>query len=130
MAESREGQESLDELVQFINRIPGVVVVSSDVAEDGSWWVKLRIDIHHQLAWNIVQELGHILNYLSLTKRLPTVFMPVSAPPYLNGGPEEFLYWAIESRGSQPISPHDLKTRLEFTLPRPVDNAAAWLEPR
>jgi len=38
-----------------------------------------------------------VLNYLSLDERLSTVFMPVSPPPYLNGG-VEFLSWVIECR--------------------------------
>jgi hypothetical protein len=51
--------------------------------------VKFAIDIEHPLAWSVVQELGHVLNYVSLEERLPTVFMPVSPPPYMNGGPDE-----------------------------------------
>jgi hypothetical protein len=58
--------------------------------------VKLTIDIGHPLAWHVVQELGHVLNYLSTTERLPTTFKPVSPPPYLNGGPRAFLSWVIE----------------------------------
>ena len=30
----------------------------------GGWWVKFSIDIEHPLAWHVVQELGHVLNYL------------------------------------------------------------------
>ena len=48
----------------------------------GAWWVKCAIDIDHEFAWNVVQELGHVLNYVSLDERLPTVFMPVSPPSY------------------------------------------------
>src|SRR5688500_17345460 len=64
--------------------------------DGGGWWVKFSLDISHRLTWNVVQELGHVLNYLSLNERLPTVFKPVSPPPYLNGGPAEFLSWVIE----------------------------------
>ena len=31
-------------------------------------------------------------------ERLPTIFMPVSPPPYANGPAREFLSWVIESR--------------------------------
>ena len=37
-----------------------------------------------------------MLNYLSVDQRLPSVFKPVSPPPYLNGG-VEFLSWVTES---------------------------------
>jgi len=33
--------------------------------------------------WHVVQELGHVLNDLSLEERLPTTFKPMSPPPYL-----------------------------------------------
>ncbi len=42
--------------------------------------VKFSIDIDHPLAWHAIQELGNVLNYLSVTERLPNVFMPVSPP--------------------------------------------------
>ena len=58
--------------------------------------MKFSIDIDHPSAWHVVQELGHVLNYLSITEKLPTTFKPVSPPPYLNGGPRAFLTWVIE----------------------------------
>ena len=67
--------------------MPGVRVLSSEVTPDAYWWVKLTIDIADPLAWRVVQELGFVLNDLSLQDKLPTVFKPVSPPPYLNGGP-------------------------------------------
>ena len=98
--------------------------MGSGKLDDGNWWVKFAIDIGHPLAWSAVQELGHVLNYLSLDERLPTVFMPVSPPPYLNGGPE-FLSWVIESR-SLTFSPADAAQWLSGRLPDPVEDPSKW----
>jgi hypothetical protein len=93
--------------------------------DDGNWWIKFAIDLDHKLAWNVVQELGHILNYVSLDERLPTVFMPVSPPPYLNGGPSEFLSWVIECK-DKGFSPANCAEWLEGRMPRPVDDENQW----
>ena len=77
------------------------------------------------MAWRIVQELGHVLNYVSLNERLPTVFMPVSPPPYLNGGPRNYLSWVIESSDAA-FTPSDCAECLEGHLPRPVDDPEQW----
>jgi len=91
---------------------------------DGAWWVKFSIDIDHDLAWHTVQELGAVLNYLSLDERLASSFKPVSPPPYLNGGPEEYLSWVIEARDE--LRPGTLADLLEERLPKPVEDEAAW----
>jgi hypothetical protein len=77
------------------------------------------------LAWQVVQELGYVLNYMSLDERLPTLFMPVSPPPYMNGGPNEFLSWVIESKGKE-FDPTTCVEWLEGRLPRPVDDLKEW----
>lgn len=92
--------------------------------ENGNWWMKFRLNIEHPLAWRHVQELGFVLNYLSVDERLPTVFMPVSPPPYLNGG-VEFLSWVIEST-DPTFKPDSCAEWLEGRLPRPVDDLAQW----
>lgn len=116
-------------LEEFLSRIPAIKrPIEAGQFDNGCWWVKFTIDISHRLSWKVVQELGHVLNYLSLDERLPTVFMPVSPPPYLNGGPEEFLSWVIESR-TDDFTPADAAEWLEGRLPRPVDNEAAWPDP-
>jgi hypothetical protein len=89
------------------------------------WWVKFRIDIRDALAWHVVQELGYVLNYISIEERLPTVFMPVSPPPYLNGGPKQFLSWVIEAKDPSML-PATVAQWLEGRLPTPVDSRAAW----
>lgn len=87
-----------DPLVAFLKTVPGVKPsIGQGVFENGTWWVKRQIDIEHPLAWQVVQELGHILNYMSISEPLPTIFKPVSPPPYMNGGPKDFLSWVIES---------------------------------
>jgi hypothetical protein len=72
----------------------------------------------------VVQELAHVLNYLSVNERLPTVFMPVSPPPYLNGG-VEFLSWVIECR-DHGTTPERITEWLSGRLPRPVDERQSW----
>ena len=117
---------SFKELIDFIKRIPAVdTPVASGIYENRNWWIKFSIDIKHELAWHVVQELGHILNYLSLNERLPSSFYPVSPPPYMNGGPEEFLSWIIESNNPD-FSPSNVKEWLEGRLPNPVDDIAEW----
>lgn len=115
-------------LTSFLLHIPGIESpVSTGNTESGCWWVKFSIDIDHTLAWHVVQELGHVLNYLSLDDRLPTLFMPVSPPPYMNGGPDEFLSWVIECRDAD-FTPDTCAKWLEGRLPKPVDEESAWLD--
>ena len=113
-------------LETFLLRVPAITgTIGKGRFENGNWWVKFRIDITHPLAWNVVQELGFVLNYLSVNERLPTVFMPVSSPPYLNGGPSEFLSWVIESTDPK-FKPGTAKKWLEGRLPEPVDDISMW----
>ncbi|HET6314569.1 MAG TPA: hypothetical protein VFH60_12110 [Chloroflexia bacterium] len=117
--------EGLQKLQAYMERIPAVQVVSASEASEARWWLKFDIDIHHPLAWNVVQELGFVLNYLSLTERLPTVFKPVSPPPYMNGGPADFLSWVIEAEEPLPYAGYIAEV-LEGRLPRPVDDETQW----
>ena len=87
--------------------------------------MKFSLDITHPLAWNVVQEFGHVLNYLSVEERLPTVFKPVSPDPYMNGGPDDFLSWVIECESSD-FRPGTCAEWLEGRLPRPVDDLDQW----
>jgi len=95
--------ERLGPLLAFLERLPAIDLpagrksIAAKITDDGRWWVKFSLDTNHRLACRVVQELGHVLNYLSIEERLPTAFMPVSPPPYLNGG-VEFLSWVIENR--------------------------------
>ena len=115
-----------NELIDFMRKVPAIDnSIATGFYDDKNWWIKFSIDINNNLAWNVVQEFGHILNYISIEERLPTVFYPVSAPPYMNGGPQEFLYWVIESK--QPdFLPSQLKEWLEGRLPNPVDDINEW----
>ncbi|HEY0008662.1 MAG TPA: hypothetical protein VGB55_08055 [Tepidisphaeraceae bacterium] len=113
-------------LLAFLGRIPVIEsVIGHGRFDDGNWWVKFVIDITHPLSWHVVQELGCVLNYLSITERLPTVFMPVSPAPYMNGGPREFLSWIIQSSDAE-LKPHMCMERLEGRLPQPVEDISAW----
>jgi len=95
-------ETALDLLKEYLRKIPGIEGnLGSGILDDGRWWVKFAINIQHELAWRVVQELGHVLNYLSSNDRLPTIFRPVSPPPYLNGGPREYLSWVIESKSKE-----------------------------
>ena len=72
-----------------------------------------------------MQEMGHVLNYVSVEERLPTVFKPVSPPPYMNGGPDEFLSWVIECPNIE-FTPDICAEWLEGRLPRPVEKLSEW----
>jgi len=98
--------------------------IGSGFAGNGRWWVKFSLDTTHPLAWRVVQELGHVLNYLSNDERLPTVFKPVSPPPYLNGG-VEFLSWVIENQDAS-FTPARCAEWLRGRLPDPVTDPNAW----
>jgi hypothetical protein len=118
---------STQTLKDYLVRIPAVFSSIGSGVDNGLWWVKFRIDITHPLAWNVIQELGHVLNYLSVEEKLPTSFKPVSPPPYLNGGPKEFLSWVIESKDIS-FRPETCVEWLESRLPRPVDDQKQWEE--
>jgi hypothetical protein len=112
-------------LTGYLAKVPSITDISAGFSEDGYWWIKFTIDIEHPLAWAVVQELGHVLNYVSLEERLPTVFMPVSPPPYMNGGPRDFLSWVIESK-SRDFKPEKCAEWLEGRLPQPVTDIEKW----
>ncbi len=114
-------------LINYLKSVPAIQTpIANGSSDDGNWWVKFIIDIDHELGWSVVQELGFVLNYLSVNKRLPTVFMPVSPPPYLNGGPKEYLSWVIESTDPK-FKPSICKKWLEGRLPQPVDDLSQWI---
>jgi hypothetical protein len=123
-------RHDFEQLLSFIARLPAIDLpagrksIGCGSFENGNWWVKFSIVTTHPLAWRHVQELGHVLNYLSVDERLPTVFMPVSPPPYLNGG-VEFLSWVIESTNPS-FTPDTCAEWLEGRLPRPVDDLEQW----
>jgi len=113
-------------LIEFLAKVPAVCgTIGKGIEDNGHWWVKFEIDIHHHLAWHVVQELGHVLNYMSLNERLPTSFMPVSPPPYLNGGPKEYLSWVIESHDPN-FKPDTCAEWLIGRLPKPVEDLEQW----
>jgi len=120
-------QRDFDKLLRYLRRVPAMCPspIGTGKLDDGNWWVKFSLDLSHPLAWHVVQELGCVLNYLSVTERLPTVFMPVSPAPYLNGGPEESLSWVIESK-NPAFKPGTVTDWLEGRLPRPVDDLSQW----
>ncbi|MGI4834732.1 MAG: hypothetical protein ACRYFK_14850 [Janthinobacterium lividum] len=116
-----------DALKGFLLQVPAIKEgFGTGIDEKGLWWIKFRIDILHPLAWQVVQELGHVVNYLSLDEKLPTTFYPASPPPYMNGGPQDFLSWVIENTDAD-FTPDKMKEWLEGRLPRPVSNEAEWL---
>jgi hypothetical protein len=120
-------QRDFEKLLAYLKRLPAMSpsAIGTGKFDDGNWWVKFSLDIQHPLAWHVVQELGCVLNYLSVTDRLPTVFMPVSPAPYLNGGPRDYLSWVIESKDST-FKPGTAAEWLEGRLPQPVDDFSQW----
>lgn len=115
-------------LENFFRQIPSVGeqgLVARGTDQEHAWWFKFSINIEHPLAWQTVQELGHVLNYLSTNERLPTQFFPVSPPPYMNGGAKEFLAWVIECNHAD-FSPDVISEWLEGRLPHPVEDESQW----
>ena len=112
-------------LIDYLEKVPAIQKpIGKGVYNDGLWWIKFTIDIGNNLAWNVVQEFAHVVNYISINERLVAVFYPVSPPPYLNGGPK-FLSWIIETKDKN-FKPGTLMKWLEGRLPRPVDDLAQW----
>jgi len=118
--------ERLRELKDFIDQIPSVEVLSTSEPNEGRWWIKLQIDINSKTAWHVVQNLAFVLNEISVTETLPTTFKPTAPPPYLNGGPEEFLFWVIEA-DIPFLDPGVINAYLQQRLPDPVTDESAWL---
>ena len=116
---------SFGRLRDFLARVPAITAPVSHGGDDNGWWVKFSIDMANPLAWHVVQELAYVLNHLSLSERLPTVFKPVSPPPYLNGGPAEYLYWVIEA-ATNDFRPGTCADWLEGRMPQPVDDLTKW----
>jgi hypothetical protein len=123
-------EHDFDLLLALLERLPAIRLpagrksIGRGSCDNGNWWLKFSLATDHPLAWRHVQELGFVLNYVSLEERLPTVFMPVSPPPYLNGG-VEFLSWVIEST-SPSFTPDNCAEWLEGRLPQPVDDLGQW----
>lgn len=116
-------------LLKFLESVPTIRLPAGRKsigrgAHEAGWWVKFYLDLSDPLALRVVQEFAHVLNLLSNEDRLPTVFKPVSPPPYLNGG-VEFLSWVIEADGLE-FTPKLCAAWLESRLPRPVTDLAAW----
>jgi hypothetical protein len=126
----KDKEDYLEELIVFKNFLLTIPCVTDVIIPDTvgrTWFLKLQIDISSPIAWHFVQEFGHILNYISLDERLPTKFYPVSAPPYLNGGPQDFLYWIIEATQSG-VKPNFILEYLIGRLPEDVGNEDDWLD--
>ena len=125
-AQQEWSKRSFSTLVRYLKQVPSIEShVGFGTLSNGCWWAKFTIDIEHPLAWRVIQELGHVLNYLSIDERMPTIFMPVSPPPYLNGSPKDFLSWVIESNDSS-FGPSECKKWLYIRLPRPVHDLEQW----
>lgn len=120
-------KNSFTSLTDFMCRIPAIEKnIGTGKRPDGFWWVKFSIDISQPVAWQVVQEIAFVVNNVSVAEKLPTVFFPVSPPPYLNGGPKEFLSWVIECSHPE-FSPDNLQEWLEARLPNPVDDLNQWV---
>lgn len=117
-------EKKLSKLVTYLNRLPGTQASAGRFTKEG-WHVSLSIDIHHPLAWNVVQELGFFCNSPSIGQGSGLEFFPISPPPYLNGGPREFLSWILSYTGSS-FSPSEVAKSIEGVLPQPVDDETEW----
>jgi len=119
-------ERAFKSLIDYLEKVPAInSPIATGTDEEGFWWIKFQIDIENEFAWSVVQELGCVVNYLSINERLPTVFYPVSPAPHLNGGPTDFLSWVIETKDKE-FKPGTLKKWLEGRLPNPVDDIEQW----
>lgn len=119
-------ERAFKSLIDYLEKVPAInSPIATGTDEEGFWWIKFQIDIENEYAWSVVQELGCVVNYISINERLPTVFYPVSPAPYLNGGPTDFLSWVIETKDKE-FKPGTLKKWLEGRLPNPVDDLEQW----
>ncbi|OHY84743.1 hypothetical protein A8G69_08840, partial [Enterococcus faecium] len=119
---------NFERIYQFFSQVPSIQnqrISAHGTDGQHAWWIKFSIDIEHPLAWQTIQELGHVLNYLSTNERLPTQFFPVSPPPYMNGGPQNFLAWVIQCNHPD-FSPDIVCDWLEARLPNPVEDETQW----
>lgn len=119
---------NFERLYQFFSKVPSIQqqrISAHGTNGEHAWWIKFSIDNEHALAWQTVQELGHVLNYLSTNERLPTQFFPVSPPPYMNGEAKDFLAWVIECDHPE-FSPDVVCDWLEARLPNPVEDESQW----
>ncbi|ENX04258.1 hypothetical protein F900_00242 [Acinetobacter modestus] len=119
---------NFDRLYQFFCKVPSVQearIIAHGTDGQHAWWFKFNIDVAHPLAWQTVQELGHVLNYLSTNERLPTQFFPVSPPPYMNGEAKDFLAWVIQCNHPE-FNPDAVCDWLEARLPTPVNDETQW----
>lgn len=119
-------ERAFKRLIEYLEKLPSMTKpISFGTDDDEFWWVKFQLDICNKLAWNVIQELSCVVNYISVNERLPTMFYPVSPAPYMNGGPEDFLSWVIETKDKE-FSPGTLKKWLEGRLPNPTDDLEQW----
>ena len=119
-------ERAFKSLIDYLEKIPAInSPIAKGTDEEGFWWIKFQIEIENEYAWSVVQELGCVVNYISINERLPTAFYPVSPAPYLNGGPIDFLSWVIETKDRE-FKPGTLKKWLEGRLPNPVDDLEQW----
>ena len=127
---SKKHHTKFHTLLEFLAKVPAVSTNDTPWGgfgtgeDDDIWWVKFSIDIEHRLSWHTVQEFASVLNYLSLEERLPAIFKPVSPPPYLNGGPVDYLSWVLEC--DKAMQPETVFQLMEGRLPNPVDDLAEW----
>ena len=118
-------EANCEALKAFLRRVPAIQEPIGTGMSGRCWWAKFAIDITHPKAWNVVQEFGYVLNYISVEERLPTAFKPVSPSPHLNGGPGRFLSWVIETTDPY-FTPENAAEWLEGRLPRPVEDLSRW----
>lgn len=115
-------------LAEFLARIPAVDADDASAAgmssgeDEGRWWIRFRIDVDDDLAWETVEALAYAVNGPGET----TTFRPVSAAAEASDGPEESLFWVLEA--PETTDPDHVASRLEAALPFPVDDLSAWGE--
>ena len=58
-------------LIAYLEKVPAIdPSLETGTNEEGYWWIKFQIDIHNDYAWNVVQELACVVNYLSINDQV------------------------------------------------------------
>jgi hypothetical protein len=111
-----------NEVIDFFKKIPALdspVLISE---EEKYWSIDFTIDLDHEIVWNVIQYFGYICN---CGGKQGLLFLPMSPPPYLNGGPYTHMSWSILCKNLD-FSLADFLQILEEYLPVPLDDFEQW----
>jgi hypothetical protein len=99
----KEIKHNFNKLNTLLLSIPCVKSVDCYDEMEDLWSCHIRMDLTHEIVWHLIQGIAFVINDTSITGKLPATFYPTSPPPYLNGGPYNYLHWIIRSESPEFI---------------------------